>query len=201
MKKNLLTVTTLILLVISTSAFAQEDDITFKFGIKAGWGFFLGEPLDETVENNWIVGGDLTMWLPSGLGFGVDAKYSTKDQDAADIDDFNVDFEFTTAPINLNAYYKMMNPDNEFTPYFGGGFSMVYADITATDYDRAGLEVTADDWSMGFNVIAGIEYGNFFVEGQYIWAQSEFEELNFLKEDIEDDLNVGGFNVMAGVRF
>ena len=201
MKKNLLTITTVMLLVLSVSAFAQEDDFTFKVGLKAGWGFFLNEPFDETVENNWIVGGDLTMWLPSGLGFGVDAKYSTKDQDAADIDDFNVDFEFTTAPINLNAYYKMMNPDNEFTPYFGGGFSMVYADITATDYDRAGLEVTADDWSIGFNIIAGIEYGNFFVEGQYIWAQSEFEELNFLKEDIEDDLNVGGFNVMAGVRF
>lgn len=201
MKKNLLIVAALAILILPVSALAQDDDFTFRFGAKAGWGFFTEEPFDETVENNWIVGADLTVWMPSGLGFGVDAKFTTKDQDAEDIDAYNLDFEFTSAPININAYYKIIDNNNEFTPYFGAGFSMVYADLTATDYDNAGVEITADDWAMGFNALIGIEYGNFFVEGQYIWAQAEFEEFNFLKEDIEDDLNVGGFNVMAGVRF
>ena len=201
MKANTLTITTLIILVVSMSAFAQEDDFELKLGLKAGWAFFTEQPLDETVGNNWLIGGDITLWLPSGLGFGVDMKYMTKDRDAEDIDGYDTDFEFTSLPINLNAYYRIVNDSNDFTPYFGGGLSMVYADITATDVDNGNVEVTADDWSLGFNLIAGVEFGNFFIEGQYIWAQSEFEEFNFLKDSIDDDLNVGGFNVMVGVRF
>ena len=186
------------LLMVAVPASAQDDDFKFNFGLKGGWMFLQDDPLSDSIENNWLVGADVIVWTESGFGFGADVKFTMKDEDAEDMDDFDMDIEFTQVPINLNAYYKIEGEDMEFTPYIGGGFSMVHTDLTITN---AGVETAQDEFAMGFNVIGGVQYMNFFVEAQYIWAEAEFEDLNFLKEDIEDDLQVGGFNFAVGYRF
>ena len=184
-------------LLISAPAQAEEDDFKVSVGGKVGWLFLQDEPYSDLVENNWLIGGDLTLWLPQGFGFGVDVKFTTKDQDAEDIDNYDVDFEWNQIPISFNAYFRYTDGGSEIIPYIGGGLSVVYTDVTATQ----GTDVTeADETSYGFNIIGGAQYGNFFIEGQYIWSEASLEEINFLKDD-EEDINVGGFNVAIGIRF
>lgn len=186
------------LLIVAVPANAQDDDFKFNLGLKGGWMFLQDAPLSDSIENNWLLGADVIVWTESGFGAGVDVKFSMKDQDAADMDDFDMDIEFNQIPINLNAYYRMTDEGMEYTPYLGAGFSMVRTDITVTNN---GVETAQDEFAMGFNVIAGVQYQNFFVEGQYIWAKAEFEDLAFIKEEVDEDMQVGGFNFALGYRF
>lgn len=186
------------LTLFASPALAADDDFTFNFGGKVGWLFLQDEPLSDIVENNWLVGADLTVWMNNGLGFGVDAKFSMKDEDNEDLEDYNFDFEWTQVPVNINAYYRFVEDGQEFVPYVGGGFSMVWTDMTVT---VGNVETAQDEFAYGFNGILGVSYGNFFVEGQYIWAETDAYEDIAPLIGAEEDINVGGFNVAIGYRF
>lgn len=186
------------LLIVAVPANAQDDDFEISIGLKGGWMFLQDAPLSDSIENNWLVGGDLILWTDSGFGFGADVKFSMKDAEAADMDDFDMDIDFTQIPINLNAYYRMTEEGMEFTPYLGAGFSMVHTDIEVTNN---GVATSQDEFAMGFNIIGGVQYENFFVEGQCIWAKAEFDDLAFIKEEVDEDMQVGGFNFAVGYRF
>ena len=198
MKKSLIALTAVAVMLFAVPTMAQEDDFKVSFAAKAGWFFHQDEPLSDIVENNWMVGGEVILWLPSGLGFGADVRFSTRDKDAEDIDDYDFDMEWMQVPININAYYRFDSGD-EMVPYIGGGFTAAYTDITVKEAGEPDIDV--DDTALGFNVLAGIDYNGLLVEAQYFWAQAEFEDLNFLKDDPDDDLNVGGFLVSVGYRF
>ena len=182
---------------------AQDDDgIDFDFSGKFGWHFLQTDPYTSLVDNNWIAGGDVIVWFPQGFGVGADIKFSTKDSEAADIDDYDMDFEWFQMPISFNAYYRFPVDSDSIRPYVGGGLTIVYTDVTATYYDGGTTEVEADDTNAGFNFIAGIEFGDmFFFEGQYIWAESEFEGIPESFDDDGEGINVGGFNLTFGIRF
>jgi outer membrane protein W len=197
---SLIAVVAMLALVVAPVQAQDDESITFRFGGKFGWHFLQSKPLSDLVDNNWIAGGDFTVWFPTGLGVGVDVKFSTKDQDAADIPDYDIDFKWTQVPICLNAYYKLpVASDSEVIPYIGGGLAIVYTDVTATEN---GVDTDSNDTSAGVNFIGGVEIAKrFFVEGQYIWSESTFEEIPLLKADDEDKINVGGFNLTFGVRF
>lgn len=198
MKKTLIALTAVAVLLSAMPAMAQDDDFTFSFAGKGGWFFFQDDPMSDIVENNWMVGGELILWMPSGLGFGADVRFATRDKDAEDIDNYDFDMEWTQVPININAYYRV-DTGEEYMPYFGAGFTAAWTDISVIE---PGFEdISVDDTAIGFNALVGIEYNGLLVEGQYFWAEADFDELDFLKEDIDDKLNVGGFVVSVGYRF
>lgn len=198
LKKAAVFGTLIALLIAVVPASAQDDEFKFNLGLKGGWMFLQDAPLSDSIENNWLVGADLIVWTESGFGFGADVKFSMKDEKAEDMDDFDMDIDFNQIPISLNAYYRLQGEDLEFTPYIGGGFSMVRTDIEVTNN---GVTTNQDEFAMGFNIIGGVQYMNFFVEGQYIWAKAEFDDLAFIKEEVDEDMQVGGFNFAVGYRF
>lgn len=199
MKKLAMVTAIVALFGFATAGFAQSDDMPLSFGVKAGWLWFQDEPMSDLVENNWAVGADITFWFQENFGIGAEVQYLTKDDEGFDFLGDDVDFEFTSIPINANAYYRlpMEGMDDESHFYLGGGASFVFTDIMVDD----GLtSVETDDTVIGFNVKAGFQYGLFFVEGQYLWAEWDDEDVKaFFGES--DDLNVGGFSGWVGMRF
>ena len=203
-KVSLFAVLAIMVFAVSPAMAQDDDGIDFDFSGKFGWHFLQSDPYTSLVDNNWIAGGDVIIWFPQGFGVGADIKFSYKETDAADIDDYDIDFEWFQMPISLNAYYKFPVNSDSVKPYVGGGLTIVYTDVTATYLAATSNEVSADDTNAGFNFIAGIEFGDmFFFEGQYIWSEATFEGIPELTnpEDDEDGVNVGGFNFTFGVRF
>ena len=161
MKKSLIALTTVAVMLIASPAMAQDDDFKVSVAGKVGWFFLQDEPLSDIVENNWMVGGEVILWMPSGLGFGADVRLSMRDKDAEDIDDYDFDMEWTQVPININAYYRF-DSGEEMVPYIGGGLTAVYTDITVKQTGEA--DISVDDTPIGFNVLAGIDYNGLLVE-------------------------------------
>lgn len=199
MKKTAVMTTILALFAFTGIAQAQNDDMPFTFGVKAGWSWVQEEPLSDIVENNWSVGGDVTFWFDQGIGIGAEVQYMTKDDDGFDYEGTSLDFEWTQIPINVNAYYRMPldGMEDETHVYFGGGASFVFTDLMIDD---GSTMVDTDDSVIGFNVKAGVQYGMFFVEGQYIWAEWDDENVKAYFNET-DDINAGGFSGWVGIRF
>lgn len=196
-KYTILTVLAAALLCVP-GAYAQDDAVKFNFDIRAGWFIFQDEPLSDSVENNWSVGGDIIAWF-GDFGIGAGIEYLTKSEDDVLIDGVNVEIEYTQIPLNVNAYYMLPFEGEETSVYITGGFSAVLTDITSSAIVLGiPLSLSTDEMAYGFNGGVGIQFGMFFVEGRYLWAEADFD---FAGITLADDVNVGGFSGWVGVRF
>ena len=184
-------------LSFTATALAQEDEMKFQAGVKGGWFFWSDEPLSDTAENNWNIAGELKVWFPNGFGLGGEVQWTTKTEEPEDSE--NREIKYTQIPININAYYRFPMQDSESAFYIGAGASFVFADSTSTE-NVGGVEVSksADDTAFGFNGVVGYEYGMFFVEGQWLWAEANFEIAGV---EIAEDVQLGGPSFWVGVRF
>jgi hypothetical protein len=193
-----------LLLLFLAPAWTVAQDYEFNVAPKIGWMFLRGEPVGEISDNNWCIGGDAILWLPSNVGIGVDVKYFTKDVDREDSGDYDVDWESSIMPISFNAYFRSPQNGSQLRYYLGGGLSWVRASLSAvTDglaLDTFSATIEQDENVWGYNVVLGLQFSRLFVEAQYISASSEFEELQILTPD-GDEFEVGGFNFMVGYRF
>ena len=192
MKKVFAGILVIALVLVAAPAFAQDEEITYNFGIKAGWFFWTEEDLtDNDVDNSWIVGADATMWMDSGLGFGVGANFLKK---TVDVEGTEFEWDVMEIPLNADVYFRMPMENDGGALYIGAGPSLVLLDV---DLVLNNVSYNADDKAFGFNAVAGFEFDNFFVEGQYLWTKAEFEI-----EGLETDkVQYGGFSFFAGYRF
>lgn len=179
------------LMMVAVPTFAQDEEITYNFGVKAGWFFWTEEDLtDNDIDNNWVVGADFNMWMDSGLGFGLGANFLKKTVDVAGTD---LETSVTEIPLNADIFYRMPMEENGAL-YLGAGPSLVLLDV---DIVLGNVSFNADDKAIGFNAVVGFEYSNFFVEGQYLWTKADFEIEGFDTEKVQ----YGGLSVFAGYRF
>ena len=186
MKKLSVFALVVVFLGVAATATAQDEEMKFNFGVKAGWHFWLEEDLtDADIDNTWALGADLTLWMTEEIGIQGGGYFMMKD-----IDDTNV--EYKQYPFYVDLVYKMPMEDDSFV-YLGAGASMVYSDLSI---EAMGVTVSADDTGFGFNAMAGFQFDMFFIEGQYTWAEIDYEDDFF-----EAEVNVGGFMVAGGVRF
>lgn len=199
MKKLTTLLVALVILSVTVNAAAQsDDDVKFQVGVKGGWNFWYDEPLSDSVDNNWIVGGEIKVWFPNGFGLGGEVQWTTKDELAED-NDLGIDIDYTQIPIHLNAFYRFPMEDSESVFYIGGGASFVYADATSSaNVGGVNISVSTDDTAFGFNGVVGFQYGMFFVEGQWLWAEATFDLAGV---DIAEDVQLGGPSFWVGVRF
>lgn len=177
----------LVFLSMAATVSAQDEEMKFSFGVKAGWFFWLEEDLtDADLDNTWALGADVTVWMTEEFGVTAGGYYSMKD-----IDDTGL--EYKQYPFYLDLVYKMPMEDDSFV-YLGAGASMVYTDLSL---DIMGVSISADDTSFGFNALAGYQFDMFFVEGQYTWAEVDFG----MDTGFGEGINVGGIMIAGGVRF
>lgn len=199
MKKFTTILVAVAILSFTVNAAAQDyDDVKFQAGVKGGWNFWFDEPLSDSVENNWIIAGELKVWFPNGFGLGAEVQYTTKDELAEDID-LGIDLEYTQVPINVNAFYRFPMEGENSLFYIGAGASFVFADATSSaEVGGVELSLSADDTAFGVNGVVGYQYDMFFVEGQWLWAEADFELAGV---EIEDNVQLGGPSFWVGVRF
>lgn len=191
MKKVFAGLMIIALMLVAAPTFAQDEEITYKFGVKAGWFFFTEEDLtDQDIDSSWIIGADATMWMESGLGLGVSANFMKK---TVDIEGTTAEISVSEIPLNADVYFRMPMEKNGAL-YIGAGPSMVMID---TDLYVDNISVGVDDNAFGFNALIGFEYENFFVEGQYLWTKAEFEVAGVEMEKVQ----YGGFSILGGYRF
>ena len=197
MKRNLPIFLFLAILVVAAPVAAQdyEDGIKWSVGAKAGWFWFTDEPLTDFVDNNWIIAGEVIAWFPNGFGIGAEIEYYDDSEENISHAGFDVDVDYSQIPLNLNLYYRFPGNDG-FTPYIGGGPSFILTDLS-TEANDAPISFDGDESAFGFTVFGGIQYQNFFVEGQYLWADNTLEHA----AAGEIDLNAHGFSVWGGFRF
>lgn len=186
MKKTVIGFIAIVIIVIAAPLFAQEDEVKFKFGAKAGWFFWSDEDLKGLgFDNNWLVGADATAWFENGIGVGVGVQYCKKT-----VDDINSSVR--SIPLNADLFYKIPL-ENENAVYLGAGPSLMLLDVNSGVYSST---LNVEDKAWGFNTVAGFEMENFFIEGQYIWAKANLKGYYDM-----DKVQYGGFSAMAGYRF
>lgn len=196
----------LLFFMAATSAMAQSDDETgIEFRIKGGWNFLNDELFDgpaNELKDNWAISGELIYWFSTTFGIGGEVEYYKRETDSfRDLSPFeiltNQPYSFRSIPVNLNAYYRWQTNDAKIRPYVGGGISALNLEVGRVYVDAGekvpNTESTYDEVAFGFNVIGGIEYGRFFAEIQWLWAESD---LGF-----DEDMNVGGTSIWFGIRF
>lgn len=185
-------------LLLTNPLYAQDDERNFSIGAKAGWFFFDNEDLSDGLGSNWTLAGEIKMWLPGGFGLGAEVQYLSIGEKDTEFGGIPFDVDYSQIPIHVNAFYRIPTGNGMF--YVGGGGSFVFTDIDiSTDVlFFVPIETTADATTFGFNGVAGFQYGHFFIEGQWLWAEAEFNILSFT---VAEDVQVGGPSIWAGVRF
>jgi hypothetical protein len=180
------------MILVAAPSTAQDDDVKFNLGVKAGWFFFTGDELkDEDIDNSWIVGADVTAWFNENLGVGAGVQFVRK---SVDLEGMDGSKSVRAIPLNLDLYYKAPMDEGSHL-YLGAGPSLVLLDLE-NDAPEYATTFFAEDKAWGINAVAGFQMQNFFVEGQYLWAKASIED-----HPDADKLQVGGFSVMAGYRF
>ena len=180
------------MIFVAVPSIAQDDDVKFNLGVKAGWFFFTGDELkDEDFNNNWVVGADVTAWFNENMGVSAGIQFLKK---SVDLESVSGEKSVRAIPLNLDLVYKAPM-ENDSHLYIGAGPSLVLVDLD-TDVPVYNTTFFAEDKAWGLNAVCGFQMQNFFVEGQYLWAKVGIEDL-----PNADKLQVGGFSVMAGYRF
>ena len=68
--------------------------------------------------------------------------------------------------------------------------------------DDLDINFEENQWIYGFNVVFGITHeSGLFVEGQIIFAESEFEQTGMFAGDSMGKMNVGTSSFVVGLRF
>lgn len=192
MNKLLVGFAVVVMVLVSLPSFAQDEEVKFNLGVKAGWFFWSGDELkDADFDNNWIVGADVTAWFNENLGVGAGVQFLKK---SVDLEAVNGEKSVRAIPLNLDLFYRAPL-ENDSSVYLGAGPSLVLLDLS-NDAPVYSTTFFAEDKAWGFNAVAGFQMQNFFVEGQYLWAKAGIEDY-----PNADKLQVGGFSVMAGYRF
>jgi opacity protein-like surface antigen len=194
MKKVTLSVLTI--LFIFAGAAGAQDDMKVSAGVKAGWFWFQDEPISDFIEDNWIIGADVIVWFGNGFGIGGEVLYLDAESDAVSHGGFDVVTQFTQIPVSANAYFELPMDNDMMKVYIGGGVSYVFTDLS-TETVNGAISFDSDDSAFGFNGLIAIQYGNFFAEGKYLWAEPELEHAAAGTQDMP----TSGFSIMGGLRF
>lgn len=177
----------------------SQDSIDTDFGIKGGWIWFLDEPLENSIGNQWMIGGEMKVWWPNGVGMGVELQYTDSGEEVAEGAKQNLTIGTSSIPFNINGYLRT-GGENEGSFYFGIGPSIVFADLSSTavvDDVRVRADVT--DTIFGFNGVLGYEFSNsLFLEFQWLFAEGQFEIAG--RED-KLEIQHGGSSLWVGYRF
>lgn len=204
MKKILLSALVIVMLA-SIPAMAQyyyiDDGKGAHFGIKGGWAFTQGEDLEETIGNNWIVGADINYFFTKNIGVGIDFRFSSKTASEVEIMEIPTDVNWNSMPISFNALFQTKM--GRSTIYFGGGVALVQTTYGYT-LDFGEIEFSQDEsaWATGYDIIAGMETENVFLEVHFVVAEATFDNEELLVLIDEDGtMNTGLLSVMVGYRF
>jgi hypothetical protein len=157
----------------------------------AGGGYSLFGSYAQITDDAEAPGAGVRLTLGSGHWVGdLTATWYNKESDVPTIAGFQDDLQ--VVPFDLGVRF-LTNPSGGFNLYFGGGLTYFWTSLNdASISDEFGLHAL-----VGFTV--GKSRTKFFAEGNYRYADCDVSYRVSPDQTIDDNLEVGGFGVNAGV--
>lgn len=199
-----------ILLLMCAMATAEERSHTrLAVAAKAGYFWFDQDRLSEDLEGQCSFGVDFKWWPTSLNEFLIGAEIQYLKKQIPDILDTTQFTELRQIPIHVDIFFNFAgisrSTDDSVVGYCGIGPSIVFADCAkyVMEKKEENGQVSSktlkelNDYGIGFNAIVGLQYRNFFIEGQYL--HSRLRDIDI--QEGEGDPFTGGFSLWVGVRF
>jgi opacity protein-like surface antigen len=155
------------------------------------------EAMSEIYGGGLVVGVDAIVWLQSGIGGGLSIERfgaSGEPYTFGNVDD--AECRISVVPVTLSGMYRVKQKSTPIEPYFGigGGIYFVSEKIKLTSGGYS-ASASGSDTAIGFHGLAGMKYNNIIVELKYSSASVDSDGA------AGKSANIGGINILAGVRF
>ena len=176
----------------------RED--RFDVGVRLGFLSLTAEAVKHNYGAGFLFGGDVLGWTESGFGGGVSVEYyDEKSVSPSDDRAVNPELEGTAlriVPVSANFLYRWMR--GRFVPYVGGGPGFTYWELRREGVTSPNVAVVEPATNIAFSlfVVGGIQ-----VRASSVWIFVEAKYRSDLATAVSPDLDVGGFNLLGGVRF
>ena len=179
-------------------------NLEFDFGAKAGYLSHNEEAAKDIYDGGLVLGLEGIVWTRSGLGLGLevdrfaaDGKPKSSGVYIEGISPTKAKSEISIIPVTLTTFYRVKKQSSILNPYIGIGIGLYFLDEEL----KISYDDHSDTWSnsgkgIGFHWLAGVQYKIFTVEVKYSTAKVDGNE-----NLVGDSADIGGFNVLAGVRF
>jgi hypothetical protein len=166
----------------------------FDFGAKVGYMAPSEKAISETYGGGLLFGADAIIWTQSGLGGGLSIERLGASKDFGDLPD--AESIISIVPITISGMFRIKTPTTPVEPYFGlgGGIYFVKEKVKYTSQDLSFI-LTYSYNAGGLHGLAGIKYNNIIVELKYTRTYVTSEDF------VGTSANVGGINILAGIRF
>lgn len=217
MKKTVILISALILLMLSVSAMAQEEDeyediesdileINLFGGVDGPTGDMLEWSDSLGAKTGYNIGFDLGYFLKDPLVFGLGFRFAEYSIAVYEGDEAAADLKHRSYNPNLYLKYYLM-PTANFSPYVRADAGLTFLKFTTmvTNVNGDRYRQIAYDPAFSFSFGGGVflytsDYGGFFVEGNYhrvaaSEVDAEYEGGTYVFGD-----NLSSWDVHAGVR-
>ena len=192
----------LLLVLLSNPVFATDGE-TFDFdvGIKTVVFFYNDvEGVRLSVDHGWSLGGEVIVWFPAGFGIGAELEYYTMSEEFSLMPGVDVAADYSQMPICLNGYYRFKRGGG-LVPFVGGGIAFVKTEVaTSTNAFGMTIDLSLSDTFPGWTAFAGLEWGHFYLEAQWLQVGSDLGIDPGLLGD-NDHSEASGLSFWLGARF
>lgn len=178
-----------------------EKALDFDFSLKAGYLVPNEEVVRDIYDGGLVLGLEGIVWTQSnlGAGLGIDRFGASGDPQSSGVQfmPIHAECEIYIIPITVSALYRLKNQSSIVVPYFGIGTGYYYLnEKLKTTYSDEEKTNNHTDKAIGFHWLAGVQYKVFTLELKYTSAKLDGNE-----RLVGDSADIGGFNILAGLRF
>lgn len=195
MKKFVVTLAVVLLTALAAD-FAAAEDLTGKLGVTGRLGFTVpadsdwevAGPLDS--DTGIIFGGGLLYGITRNLAAEVDVTHSIYD---LRFDRFSKDGTANVTNLSFGAMWRFAS-ERPFTPYAGGGLSVLFNDYTDSDVDT----------TVGVNFRGGIDYflnPRLALNAELKWVISPTADMHYRPADDRGSFDPSSLSGLFGVRY
>jgi outer membrane protein len=195
MKKHVVTLTVVMLMALSANL-ASAENLAGRLGATARIGFTV------PADSDWQIAGPLSS--DTGVIFGAGLMYGITRNLAAEVDfthsiydmrfdRFSKDGTASVSNFSFGALWRFAS-DRPYTPYLGGGLSVLVNDYTDTDVDT----------TLGVNFKGGIDYflnPRLALNAELKWVLSPSADMHYRPAVDQGSFDPSSLSGLFGVRY
>lgn len=200
MKRLFIVILVAIFSMCAYTANAEISGLDTKFDIKAGYFLPSEDAIDSIYGNSPVLGIDFIAWSKkAGLSLGLNYIWNSDGEPKIYGSVSSASSELTITTIHVTGLYRIYEPDEGkgFCPYFGLGLiGCRFEEELEVNSDSA----SASENAFGLHALAGIEIPLQSTSSS-LFFEADISNATLDVESADDDLNIGGITLYAGIRF
>lgn len=194
--KKIIAAVALVLTTTMAADFAAAENLTGKLGATGRIGFTLPADSDWQVagplnsDAGFIFGGGFLYGITRNLAAEVDVTHSIYD---LKFDRFSKDGTANVTNLSLGAQWRFAS-NRPYTPYAGGGLSILFNDYTDSDVDT----------TVGVNLKGGIDYyiaPRVALNAELKWTISPTADMHYRPAVDQGSFDPSSLSGLFGVRY